>query len=147
MRVFFSWKSCAGKSLTSFILPLLRFSHPFVFFGLAEFRVIVCECVVGFVLSPPFRSLCDDFLLCLHKNELDDACVQRFREAFSPVGGGGARGRVQRIGFRVWGLWPHVLCFLWQEKNGPPSLGHFSGMLGFVHFHFGISMSLMYGFS
>lgn len=54
---------------------------------------------------------------------------------------------MQRIGFRVWGLWPHVLCFLWQEKDGPPSLGHFSGMLGFVHFHFGISMSLNYGFS
>jgi hypothetical protein len=54
---------------------------------------------------------------------------------------------VQRIGFRVWGLWPHVLCFLWQEKNGPPSLTHFSGMLGFMHFHFGISMSLIYGFS
>ncbi len=104
--------------------------------------MIVCECVVGFVLPPPFRSLCDDFLLCLHKNELDAACVQRFREAFSSV----CWGRVQRIGFRVWVLWPRVLCFLWQEKNGPPSLAHFSGMLGFMHFHFGISMNLIYGF-
>jgi hypothetical protein len=102
---------------------------------------------VGLVLSPPFRSLCDDFLSCLLKNELAEACGQMSRAAVSSGGGGGARGRVQRIGFRVWGLWPHVLCFLWQEKNGPPSLGHFSGMLGFVHFHFGISMSLMYGFS
>lgn len=70
-----------------------------------------------------------------------------FGRRFPLCVGGGARGRVQRIGFRVWGLWPHVLCFLWQEKDGPPSLGHFSGMLGFVHFHFGISMSLNYGFS
>ncbi len=41
-------------------------------------------------------------------NELDDACVQRFREAFSFVCWGGCNG--QGLGFGVYGLMFCVSC-------------------------------------